>query len=67
MYAKENSKFSSATAQMTWDSLGPTMMELRRPAAALNEISKEYLCAIVQFLYCTDDMGFSALNEILMQ
>ena len=60
---------------MTWDSLGPTMMEPPRPAAVLNEIF-----AIVPFSSSSpmtwDSLGpltmellkhAAALNKILMQ
>ena len=41
-------------------------MELLKHAAALNKISKEYLCAIVQHMMELLKHA-AALNEILMQ
>ena len=38
---------AASTALMTWDSLGPPMMELLRHVVVLNKIFDKYLCAIV--------------------
>ena len=58
--------FATSTAQMTWDSLDPTMMELLRPAAVLNKVFEKYLCAIVPFS-STAPMTWDSLGPRMME